>query len=173
MNVHQLHQLLRDRPDAALRFLLPGGEAVPPHFHATEVGRLRKDFLDCGGTRRSTEACVLQLWVDDADPDHRLGAGKLGRIFEAAAPLFAGGGEELPVEVEHDPGVLSRYDVEEVEVSDGAIAFRLAGRRAACLAHEVCGVPASVDTAGAGASGSAACCGPSACCPLVTPGVSR
>ena len=171
MHVRQLRTLLHDHPNASLRFLLPSGEAVPPHFHATEVGRVRKDFLDCGGTRRSTEACVVQLWVDDADPDHRLDAGKLGRIFDAATPLFAGGGEELPVEVEHDPGVLSQYALDAVELSGDALVFRMAGRRAACLAHEVCGVPAPDDTADAGAGARAvACCGPVGCCPPAAPG---
>ena len=161
MNVHQLRALLRDHPDASLRFLLPGGEAVPAHFHATEVGRVAKDFLDCGGTRRSTEACVLQLWVDDAEPDHRLRAGKLGRIFGAAAPLFAGGGEGLPVEVEHDPGVLTRYALAGVEASPERIVFRLRGRHAACLAIETCGVAAPKTGATADAAG---CCGPAGCC---------
>jgi hypothetical protein len=32
---------------------------VPTHYHITEVGKVQKDFIDCGGTVRSSTACVL------------------------------------------------------------------------------------------------------------------
>jgi hypothetical protein len=35
-----------------IRFQLPNGELVPEHFHVTEVGKISKYFIDCGGTVR-------------------------------------------------------------------------------------------------------------------------
>lgn len=79
-----LRKLLSTNPDATLHIRLPNGDLVPPHYHVTEVGRVRKDFIDSGGTVRSTERCMLQLWVAD-DTDHRLDAAKLARIIDMAA----------------------------------------------------------------------------------------
>jgi hypothetical protein len=31
-----------------LQFLLPNGDSVPPHFHVTEIGKITKQFIDCG-----------------------------------------------------------------------------------------------------------------------------
>jgi hypothetical protein len=71
MNVSQMNQILAGGGDASLHFMLPSGEFVPSHFHVTEVGRVQKSFIDCGGTRRDAASCVLQLWTAH-DVDHRL-----------------------------------------------------------------------------------------------------
>jgi Family of unknown function (DUF6428) len=33
----------------SVNFKLPNGTLVPLHFHITEVGRISKHFIDCGG----------------------------------------------------------------------------------------------------------------------------
>src|SRR3954470_4727011 len=80
---------LSARPDAGLTIELPDGSNVPAHFHVTEVGRVGKDFIDCGGTVRSWERCVLQVWVA-GDVDHRVSAGKLAHIIGLARPTLLG-----------------------------------------------------------------------------------
>ena len=99
MNLSVLLEALRVHPDALLSLHQPDGSAVPAHFHITEVGRVRKDFIDCGGTVRSLERCVLQVWVAD-DLNHRVTAGKLAKIIGLARPLLGEG--DLPVEIEYD-----------------------------------------------------------------------
>ena len=41
-------------------FQLPNGELVPSHFHVTEVGKITKDFIDCGGKVRSENVINFQ-----------------------------------------------------------------------------------------------------------------
>jgi len=77
MNINAFREVLTANPEAAIRFMLPDGDFVPAHFHITEVGRVHKDFIDCGGTVRSTTACVLQVWVA-GDLEHRLNTFKTG-----------------------------------------------------------------------------------------------
>ena len=96
MNVHEFERLLREAPLSQLRFALPDGSLVPAHFHVTEVGRVEKRFIDCGGTRRTVASCVLQVWVAE-DRDHRLAAGKLADILHLAKDLLAG--DDLAIEV--------------------------------------------------------------------------
>ena len=53
-----------------IAFQLPNGDLVPNHFHVTEVGKITKHFIDCGGTVRTEEVINFQLWEAN-DYDHR------------------------------------------------------------------------------------------------------
>jgi len=173
MKLSELVTALHQHPEAGLTFVLPGGEAVPPHFHVTEVGRVRKRFIDCGGTARDNESCVLQVWVAE-DDDHRLKAGKLGMIIGLAKDILQG--DDLPLEVEYDLGVITQLAVTGIEASAGLIKLTLAGKHTACLAPDKCGV----DGPAAQAGQSGGCCTPAAtgpgCCtpdPAVSLGSGR
>jgi hypothetical protein len=139
MNVNELQAQLTAHPEAALHLRLPDGSFVPAHFHVTEVGRIRKDFIDCGGTRRSVTSCSLQVWVAD-DTDHRLSAGKLAGILQLAAPLWEG--ESFAVEIEYEDMVISQYPLEAIEVTPAGLLFCLGGKHTDCLAKDKCGIPA-------------------------------
>src|SRR5437764_15479335 len=99
MNLDTFVAVLTENPLAAIHLMLPDQSFVPAHFHVTEVGRVHKDFIDCGGTVRSTTACVLQVWVAE-DFDHRLDTTKLAKIVRLAAPLLKA--TDLPVAVEYE-----------------------------------------------------------------------
>ena len=87
MKLNQLKAILRAHPDTFPRFLLPGGEEIPAHFHITEVGHVAKKFVDCGGTFREREACVLQTYVAD-DFDHRLKSKRFADILDLGRPIL-------------------------------------------------------------------------------------
>ncbi|WP_437200777.1 DUF6428 family protein [Planctomicrobium sp. SH664] len=137
MTLDEFMTLLTENPAAHLQFLLPDQSAVPAHYHVTEVGRVRKDFVDCGGTTRKVEACVLQLWVAN-DTDHRLTAEKLTGILNKGRGLFET--TMVPVEVEYDQGVISQYPLEPMETSSTLLVFQLGTKHTACLAPERCGL---------------------------------
>jgi len=139
MTVDEFRTLLDANPGARLHVMLPDGAFVPDHFHITEVGRVRKDFIDCGGTVRTTASCLLQVWVAD-DVDHRLDSSKLAAIMRVAAPLLQS--DDLPVEVEyeHGDGVVAQYPVGGAEMTPSGILLSLGSKHTACLAPERCGV---------------------------------
>ncbi len=137
MTVKEFRTALADNPGAKMHWMLPDNSFVPSHYHITEVGRVQKDFIDCGGTVRSTKACVLQVWVAN-DVDHRLETTKLASIMEIAAPLLQS--DELPVEVEFEQGVISQYPVGGMEVTPSGLLFHLGTKHTACLAPEKCKV---------------------------------
>ena len=75
MTVREFRTLLEAHPGLTMHFMLPDKAFVPSHYHITEIGRVHKDFIDCGGTVRSTTACLLQIWVaNDVDPSLPPGA---------------------------------------------------------------------------------------------------
>lgn len=137
MNVKKLADILRNNPDASLHIMLPSGEFVPAHFHVTEVGHVDKKFIDCGGTRRRSSSCSLQIWTAD-DQDHRLPAGKLAGILDLARPILPT--DDLPVELEYGADVAVQYRLSDVEVTPKGLLFVLSGRQTDCLARDKCGV---------------------------------
>ncbi len=135
MNLSDFHTLLLTHPKAALRFLLPDGGLIAPHAHITEVARVDKTFVDCGGTLRKLSACLLQAWVAD-DLDHRLAPSKLGEILERAATVL--GSRALPVEIEYEDGLLSQFPVLSAQHTDDTLLFTLGSKHTDCLAKDVC-----------------------------------
>ncbi len=135
MNIAEFQNHLRLHPTAELRFQLPDGDLIPPHAHITEVGRVDKTFVDCGGTVRKLSACVLQTWVAD-DVEHRFPAGKLADVIDHAAKILES--DELPVEIEFEDCVLSQYPVDGAESTDGSLTFLLTTKHTDCLAKELC-----------------------------------
>jgi hypothetical protein len=137
MNVGELKTALAEVPDAALHLMLPSGDFVPAHFHVTEIGRVQKDFIDCGGTTRSTTTCVLQVWVAN-DADHRLTTAKLAGILRMASGLL--GSDELPVEVEYEGTSISQFPIAAHEITPAGLLLQLGTKHTDCLARDRCGV---------------------------------
>jgi Family of unknown function (DUF6428) len=150
MTVTQLVEVLEGNTESSLHIMLPSGEFIPDHFHVTEIGYVRKNFIDCGGTRRRSVACLLQVWTAH-DIEHRLVAGKLAKIIRLARPILES--DDLPVEVEYGVEVAAQYRLMNVEVTPKGLLFVLVGRRTECLASDHCGVGGGV-----GACSTTGCC---------------
>ena len=137
MQLDEFRSILSGSPDLNLQIMLPDGSFVPPHFHVTEVGRVQRDFIDCGGTTRSVSACVLQVWVA-TDVDHRLTAGRLASILSMATSVLRS--DDLPVEVEYEGILVSQFPVVAAEATATVILLRLEGKHTNCLAQDRCGL---------------------------------
>lgn len=144
MNLTEFSTVVSANPDKFMRFVLPNGKSIPAHYHITEVGHVRKDFIDCGGTTRSVSACVLQAWIAANDEEHRLNAGKLAAILQMAGKILPNG--EVPVELEYEAPIISQFGIESLEVADDAILFHLANKHTDCLAKESCGLEGGCST---------------------------
>jgi len=136
MTLRELKSHLAAAGDLPVRFILPGEDAVPPHAHVTEVGRVDKRFVDCGGTLREDAFCRLQTWVAQ-DVDHRLTARKLLGILVKGAGVLRS--DDLIVDVEHETTLISQYPLEEIRRGNGELQFRLGLRHTDCLARDLCG----------------------------------
>ncbi|MCD8404232.1 DUF6428 family protein [Tenacibaculum dicentrarchi] len=116
-----------------IAFQLPNGELVPNHFHVTEVGKITKNFIDCGGTVRNEEVVNFQLWKAD-DYDHRLHPEKLINIIELSEKLL--NIADLDIEVEYQGSTIGKYGLD----FDGTN-FLLTTTLTDCLAKDKCGIP--------------------------------
>jgi len=163
MTLTALKSLLQARPDLNVTILLPDGGRIPAHYHITEVGHVVKRFIDCGGTVRASESCVLQTFLGSAKDDgHRLTAGKLAHILDLARPILASA--ELPVEVEYEEDVISQFPLADVEVADGSLVLSLALKHTDCLAKDRCGIGREADAGDSGGCCAGAAATSGRCC---------
>jgi hypothetical protein len=116
-----------------IAFKLPNGTLVPKHFHVTEVGKITKHFIDCGGTIRNEEVVNFQLWNAN-DYDHRLHPEKLLKIIELSEKQLNIG--DLEVEVEYQAETIGKFGLG----FDGKD-FLLTTKQTDCLAKDNCGIP--------------------------------
>lgn len=142
-----------------LKFILPDGTQVPSHFHVTEIGKVQKHFIDCGGTERFQNTINFQLWTAD-DVDHRLQAEKLNKIIELSETSLELDANSK-VEVEYQGQTIETYDL----AFDGSV-FKLIPQQTDCLARDKCNVPESKPKVTIGElQDSQSCCSPeSGCC---------
>lgn len=117
-----------------ISFRLPNDTLVPSHFHVTEVGKVTKHFIDCGGTVRNEEVANFQLWNAD-DYDHRLHPEKLLKIIELSEEVLDMG--DLEIEVEYQGETIGKFGLGFEKDS-----FLLTTKETDCLARNECGVPA-------------------------------
>lgn len=116
-----------------IAFELPNGSLVPNHFHVTEVGKIAKHFIDCGGTVRKEEVINFQLWNAN-DYDHRLHPEKLVHIIELSEKTLGLG--DLEIEVEYQGDTIGKYGLD-----FNGKNFLLTNQQTDCLAKDNCGIP--------------------------------
>ena len=131
MKLRELKSFLRAYPASLPRFILPDGQLIPAHFHITEVGHVARKFLDCGGTLRHRDACVLQTYVAD-DVAHRLHAARFADILDLGQRILPC--DDLEVEVEWDCCVISQYPIASARASEDRLEFQLVTKHTDCLA---------------------------------------
>jgi hypothetical protein len=130
MLLSQFIQLLNEKDQ--VRFFLPDEQAVPPHYHITEVGLVQKHYIDCGGTIRNESVISFQLYTAN-DTDHRLTPERINKIINIAKDKLQL--PDAPIEVEYQGNTIGKYHLE--NHGDG---FILTTTYTDCLASDRCGI---------------------------------
>ena len=115
-----------------IAFELPDGSLVPEHFHVTEVGKVTKSFIDCGGVLRKEEVINFQLWNAD-DYNHRLHPEKLINIIELSEKTL--NLKDVAIEVEYQSDTIGKYGLD-----FNGTNFLLTNKATACLAEDACSI---------------------------------
>ena len=155
MNLQEFKQTLKEHPNHGVLIQIEGGQTLAPHFHVTEVGLVTKDFVDCGGTRRTTNTCRLQTLVAN-DIDHRLSTDKLSGILKKTIDVLHLD-PELTVEIEIQTDTISIYELSDAVVDSGKIKITARTTRTACLAPDTCRLD-MLPVLGSDCSGETGCC---------------
>lgn len=139
-----------------LNFELPDGRIVPKHFHLTEIGKISKNFIDCGGSLRNEEKISFQLF-EATDYDHRLHPEKIMKIIDLAKEQLSLNDSE--VEVEYQSDSISKYGLD-----FNGKNFLLVATNTNCLAKDKCGIPAEKPKRRLSELQKGACAPGSGCC---------
>jgi hypothetical protein len=139
-----------------ISFQLPNGELVPNHFHVTEVGKITKHFIDCGGTVRNEEVANFQLWNAN-DYDHRLHPEKLLNIIELSEKVLGIG--DLEIEVEYQAETIGKFGLD-----FNGEKFLLTSKQTDCLAKDQCGIPVEKTKVKISDLNNEPCCSPDGNC---------
>jgi len=131
MKLSEIKHILKEKE--IIVFQLPDGSLVPSHFHVTEIGRVEKKFIDCGGTVKDESKASFQLWEAD-DYDHRLHPEKLLSIIELSEKVLHLD-KDAKIEVEYQGSTIGKYDLEFNEDR-----FLLVNKFTTCLAMDQCGI---------------------------------
>lgn len=157
MKLAELKRILSNIQD--LNFELPDGTLVPRHFHVTEIGQIKKHFIDCGGTVRHEKSINFQLW-NAGDFNHRLAPQKLIEIIHLSERILEI--EDAEIEVEYQADTIGKYGLD-----FNGTNLLLTGKQTACLANEKCGVPTgkrSLNLSDLPTKGNTCCTPDSGCC---------
>lgn len=131
MKLSEIKQLLPTLQN--VEFQLENGTFVPEHFHVTEVGIIKKNFIDCGGVVRNEEVVNFQLWNAN-DFEHRLKPNKLLHTIQLSEDKL--NIKDLEIEVEYQNSTIGKYDLD-----FNGKNFVLKNKTTACLAQDACGIP--------------------------------
>lgn len=137
-------------------FKLPNGTLVPNHFHVTEIGKISKHFIDCGGTERKEDIVNFQLWNTN-DYDHRLHPEKLLDIIELSEKALQI--EDSEIEVEYQGETIQKFGLD----FDGKN-FVLTSKQTDCLAKDKCGITIEKPKVKLADVGKEPCCSPGGNC---------
>ena len=154
MKLSQIKAILKEVK--TIGFQLPNGELVPSHFHVTEVGKVSKHFIDCGGTVRKEEVVNFQLWNAN-DYDHRLHPEKLVHIIELSEKVLDIA--DLEIEVEYQADTIGKFGLD----FDGQ-QFLLTTKQTDCLAKDKCSIPVEKTKVDLSALNDVSCCSPGGNC---------
>lgn len=139
-----------------LTFELPDGSLVPEHFHVTEVGKISKNFIDCGGTVRNEDVISLQLWNAN-DYNHRLHPEKFINIIQLSEKTLML--KDLEIEVEFQGRTINKYGLD-----FNGKHFLLTNKFTACLAEDACGIKPEQKIKSSELQSKTSCCSPEGGC---------
>jgi len=135
MTFQSFTKLLTENSANPIHFYLPNGEQIPAHFHITDVGKINRQFIDCGAEIRTENWVQLQLWLGK-DSDHRLNSGQINKILQHSDKVLSTllNLHEAEVVIEYQIDLISSYTISRAEAFDNVLHVYLASRNTDCLA---------------------------------------
>ncbi|GAB1858186.1 DUF6428 family protein [Flavobacteriaceae bacterium MHTCC 0001] len=164
MKTQELFSVLESNKDKALLFEYSEGVFVGANYHITEVKHVAIDAVDCGAGTDSWKETIIQLWESPKE------AGKIEymSVLKALGILNKVGRmkpfvleAEVKFEYSNDTFHTAQLFVNDFEIRNNNLIFKLAVEKTDCKAKEACGIAETVENV---ASTSEACCSPGGGC---------
>jgi len=162
MKTQELLHLLEKHKNTSLLFEYTPKKFVGTNYHITEVKHITIDSVDCGAQTDAWRETVIQLWESPSE----IGKTEYMSTYKALAILkkvekmkpF-----DLSSEVKFEYGNTDFHTaqlfVDDFELNNGNLTFKLSVQKTDCKAKETCGIPESKELVA-----EEACCSPGGGC---------
>ncbi|WP_111308965.1 DUF6428 family protein [Confluentibacter sediminis] len=163
MKTLELFKVLEQNQDKSLLFEYAANQFVGANYHITEVKHIRVDSVDCGSQTDSWKETIIQLW----ESPNELGKMDYLSVYKALGILKKVGKMkpyDLDAEVKFEYGNAKFHTaqlfVNDFEIEDKRLIFKLAIEKTQCKASDICGVSKVLETV----ENNEPCCSPDGNC---------
>ena len=164
MDTKQIFNVLEQNQDKALLFEYAPNLFVGANYHITEVKHLTVDSVDCGAQTDAWNETIIQLWESPSELDKT----EFMSVDKALAILKKVGemkpyrlDSEVKFEYSNTTFHTAQLFVNDFEINNGKLIFKLAVEKTDCKARDLCGVPETLETVSANEE---PCCSPNGNC---------
>ena len=164
MKTQELFNVLEQNQDKSLIFEYAPNQFVGANYHITEVKHYTIDAVDCGAQTDAWKETIIQLWESPSE----IGKREFMTVYKALSILKKVGQMKpytLDAEVKFEYSNVSFHTaqlfVNDFEIKDQKLIFKLAVEKTDCKAKSTCGVPEELETV---SSTEEPCCSPSGNC---------
>lgn len=161
MKTQEFLELLATNQDKSLLFEYTPGKFVGANYHITEVKHITIDSVDCGAGTDSWKETIIQLWESPVEKEKK----EFMSTYKALSILKKVGRikpfipeAEVKFEYSNNSFNTAQLFVDDFEIADNQLIFKLAIQKTDCKAKEACGVPEVADAT------QEACCSPGGGC---------
>lgn len=161
MKTQELLQLLETHKNTSLLFEYSPERLVGANYHITEVKHITVDSVDCGAQTDAWKETIIQLWESPSE----IGKTEYMSSYKALAILKKVGtmkAFDLDSEVKFEYGNsifhTAQLFVNDYEIRNNNLLFKLAIEKTDCKAKETCGIPEEAETEDACCTPSGGCC---------------
>ncbi|TYA74413.1 DUF6428 family protein [Seonamhaeicola marinus] len=144
MKTQDLFKVLEQYTDKSLLFEYATNLLVGANYHITEVKHMAIDSVDCGSNKESWNETIIQLWESPKE----LGKTEFMSVEKALSILKKVGSmkpydfeSEVKFEYSNATFHTAQLFVNDFEIQNNNLIFKLAVQKTDCKAKETCGVP--------------------------------
>ncbi|OUR93953.1 hypothetical protein A9Q87_04395 [Flavobacteriales bacterium 34_180_T64] len=164
MKTQELFNVLEQNQDKSLLFEYAHNQFVGANYHITEVKHYTIDSVDCGAQTDAWKETIIQLWESPNELEKR----EYMTVYKALAILNKVGkmksytlDAEVKIEYSNSNFHTAQLFVNDFEIRDNQLIFKLAVEKTDCKAKSTCGVPEELETVSISEE---SCCAPGGNC---------
>lgn len=164
MKTQELFKVLEQNQDKSLLFEYAPNLLIGANYHITEVKHIAIEAVDCGSNKDSWNETVIQLWESPSE----LGKTTFMTVYKALGILKKVGkmktydfDAEVKFEYSNATFHTAQLFVNDFEIRNNNLIFKLAVEKTDCKAKETCGIPIENETV---LANDEPCCSPDGNC---------
>jgi hypothetical protein len=164
MKTEQFLNLLSEHPNKALLFEYVPNKLVGANYHITEVKHITINSVDCGAQTDSWKETIIQLWespLETFKEDYMSAYKALGILKKVGKMKPYVLDAEVKFEYSNANFHTAQLFVNDFEIKENKLIFKLAVKKTDCKAKTICGV---VETVKEMVKSEEPCCSPDGNC---------